>query len=185
MKSLLQSAEFEKKYSWEILPGLPANADIQNYPSSQRLLSEGLVIKFIPNNCNPWIGNFNGPGEEYLSGIFTTPHVDTVCVVAYGEGFIINVNKPEQYTFVPILPIVKVYPLEIRKILVFVSFTDIAAFGAQGVVWKARVACDGIEITEISKNIITGVAWDSTINSYVPFNIKLETGSVTGGACTE
>lgn len=185
MKNPIKSTEFEKSYSWGVLSGLPSDVPIRKYPPSMMLLGGEIVIRFNPNNNSSWIGVFDGPDDEYLSGVFPTPHADKACIVAKGEGFIVNINKPEEFSVVPILPILNVYPNENNKTLVFVSFTDVAVLGAEGMIWKARVACDGIEITEISKNIITGKAWDSTISSFVSFEINLDTGNLTGGACTE
>jgi hypothetical protein len=182
---MIQNHLFSSSYNWEILPGLPVNLDILNFPSGERIFSEGLVLMVKPKRGKLWIGNFHGISNDYLSGIYTTPQIDKMCIVTGGKGFIINVNEPQKVTDVPVLPIIEVHPLVDFNIMVFVSFTDIAGFGLDNIQWKSRVSCDGIHITNISHGQINGSARDSAKGAEVEFSIKLETGELSGGACVK
>lgn len=95
----------------------------------------------------------------------------------------VNVDEPHKTSDLPLVPIVNFhYPFEGSKIL-FESFTDLACYGANGLLWQTRVSCDGIQVKEIANGFISGFAWDSAKGKYVNFRIDAETGELSGGAC--
>jgi hypothetical protein len=182
---ILQKHLYLENYSWEILPGFPEKTSILNFPPEERPFSEELVVKIMPINGIPWIGNFHGISKDYLSGIFSTPQIDIVSIVVAGKGYMVDVHEPKNFTIVPVLPIVDVYIHLEAQIILFLSFTDIVSYGSIGFLWKARVSCDGIRVTEKSKEYLYGFSWDTVKGSEVPFRINIKTGELFGGACVK
>jgi hypothetical protein len=183
--NMIQNCLFSKNYDWEILPGLPGKIDIINFPPEERFFSEGLVVEIKPYGEKPWIANFHGASKDYMSGIYSTPQIDKMCVVTNGAGFIVDAYEPNKAISVPVLPVVEVHLLADANIMIFISFTVIAGFGLDGFVWKTKVSCDGIHVKNICGGSINGFAWDSTKGIEVDFSVKIDTGTLIGGTCTK
>jgi hypothetical protein len=184
MKDIIQKHLFLENYSWEILPGFIGNLPVINFPSEERVFSEELVIKIHPIDGIPWIGNFHGVSSDYLTGIISTPQVNILAIIAKGKGYMVDVNDPQKSIIIPILPIVEVRFISEPNIIIFISFTDIICYGSNGFLWKLKVSCDGIRISDISKSNINGFAWDTVKGIEVPFEIIIEKGQLLGGACS-
>ena len=66
----------------------------------------------------------------------------------------------------------------IANTLTFISFTEIAGYCPNAVIWKTKISDDGIRITDVSEVCIKGFAWDSPRNSDISFKIDLKTGEL-------
>ncbi len=100
---------FPEAYSWKILPGFPGDTNIFNFPPEVKPYSEGLVIKLETKTGKTWVGNFHGISEEYLSGVYSTPQVDSVCIICEGNGYMVNVDEPQNASNIPVSPIVNIH----------------------------------------------------------------------------
>jgi hypothetical protein len=171
-------------YEAAILGGLPGGGrpPFQFHRPGQPTHGEGVVVRVAPHDSSAWMGNFQR-GDGALDGIYEAPSPDRLCVVAGGTGYWVAVRAPEQYEIVALYPIGTVYALPEAGILLFVSLTHLAAYGAEGLRWQtSRVSWDGIRILEASAQTIRGVAWDAPAEKEVGFFVDPRTGSHEGGA---
>jgi hypothetical protein len=81
------------------------------------------------------------------------------------------------------MPITDVHVMPEHKLIVFIDFTHIFAYGADKNAWKSdRISWDGITITQVATNHLFGVAWDAMQDKEVEFAIDVRDGKHTGGA---
>jgi len=143
---------------------------------------ESLLLEITPVDGEPWVGSFEC-GPSGATGLYATPHPDVLCVVAKGQGFWVHVHAAPNFEIIRAVPIKEVHPVPGRNMLVFVDFTKLAGYGADGLLWQTDdLSWDGLKISEVSADVIRGLAWDSPANRDVPFSVDVETGASTGGA---
>jgi hypothetical protein len=173
---------FSKRYNWENLAGLPGTGHVyQFHGRDQPTYSEGFVLRVIPDNGAPWIGNFQ-PGNGTFTGVFSYPLELIICVVVKGIGYLVAVNKPMEYEIVKSDPIREVRSLLEKRIIVFADFTDLTAYGPQGILWRTSgLSWDGLKITEVTPDFIRGIAWDAPQQREVEFLVDVQTGHYEGG----
>ena len=117
------------------------------------------------------------------SGVFACPNPDEMCAVAGGYAYVIDTARPEQSTHISLKPVVEVKVLEDARLLVFVGFHSIAAWGEQGLAWVTdRLSWEGLRITEVDGSALHGMGWDLMSNKEVAFTVDLATGRHQGGA---
>jgi hypothetical protein len=161
---------------------LPATgALVWNPPSKHR----DVLIEVTPDVGDSWVGCFHA-GLEGVTGIFATPSPQKSCVVVAGEGYWVTARSPSDYEIVRCVPIKIVRAVPEKGVIVFGSFTDLAAYGAMGLLWETpQLSWDGLKITEVTEKQIRGLAWDSPANREVPFVVDVETGRHQGGSSPE
>jgi hypothetical protein len=105
-----------------------------------------------------------------------------LCVVAGGQGYIVNVQAPSEYEIVRPNPIMQVLPIVERRMLVFVGYTDLRAYAPLGLVWQTgRISWDGITVAAVTQEHIMGTVWDPPTGRDIDFMVDLDTGKLTGG----
>lgn len=144
---------------------------------------DGLLVKVVPKNGEPWIGIF-GFGD--LSGptqVYSCPNEQQICVVSRGDGYIVSVEAPLQYERVKASPVLGVYPASQHELIVFHDFTNFVAYGKTGLAWKSkRISHDGIKVDRIDGEVLTGQSWDAPTGKDVEFRLNLRTGMHEGGS---
>lgn len=190
MEAQLTSLGFSADYKVRRFAGEPAAGTALQFlrrPDAQvginfQSAKSGLALEVEPNCGRPWIGEYQG-GPEGIDGVFATPSTDTVCVIVKGQGYWVPVLDPQHYQVVRSTPIKRVIPIVDRRILVFVDFSRIVAYGAAGFLWLTPdLSWDGLEITDIGTDVILGTGWDSPAGRQVPFSVDLRTGESEGGS---
>lgn len=76
-----------------------------------RVVDDGVLIEVITERRAPWIGLVaNGPESVAAAhtGVYSTPSVATLCVVARGDAFFIEAAAPENWWVLDQSPIVAV-----------------------------------------------------------------------------
>lgn len=147
-----------------------------------RTNTPALLLEVTPHGREAWIGDFQG-GAEGLDGVFATPSADTVCVVVKGQGYWVPVLAPERFELIRSIPIRHVVPVANRRVLLFVDYTRLAAYGANGCLWITEdLSWDGLEITEVNAAAVLGTGWDSPAGRRVSFSVDLDSGKAEGGS---
>ncbi len=123
------------------------------------------------------------------TGIFASPGPDELCAVAGGYAYLVDTTAPEQCNFLAMRPVVEVRVLAERKLLLFVGFHAIAAWGADGLAWETgRLSWEGVRLAEvdgaIDRDSLAGFGWDLLADKEVAFAVDLKTGAHTGGGFT-
>lgn len=182
----MMDATFVHKYRCERLAELPKLAWPHFfYPgASPRGGQDGILVKVCPCSGEPWLGTFafGAFAPRGVSGIFTTPNPQGLCVVAKGAGYMVSVSSPAEWETVQATPIIDVHPVRARSLLVFATFTDLVAYGPSGMSWRTRrLSWDDLRITEVTDAVIRGEFWDIRSDATGNFTVDLATGHHEGG----
>ncbi|RKH05445.1 hypothetical protein D7V97_23925 [Corallococcus sp. CA053C] len=80
------------------------------------------------------------------------------------------------------VPITEVRALPSAGIVVFANFTELVAYGAEGLRWRTkRLAWDGLKIVEVTERSLIGEYWDIRDEAMQRFEVDLATGAQRGG----
>jgi hypothetical protein len=119
------------------------------------------------------------------TGVFACPSPSEICAVAGGYAYIIDTTQPEHCTHIALKPVAEVKPLVAQKLLLFVGFHSIVAWGPTGLAWEsARLSWEGIRIASIDENVLHGTGWNLMTDREVSFSLDLLTGQHQGGGFT-
>lgn len=140
---------------------------------------DGVMIKVSPREQNTWRGLFAfARGEAAsVSGVFSTPNENQICVVARGNGFFVDAESPTLWTELDQL-VTDVRPCPHHEIIIFAGLTDITAYDEKGLRWTTdRISFDGLRIVGIGQNTLWGEYWDIRTENIGKFEVDLKTGS--------
>ena len=141
-------------------------------------------MEIHPEQGERWLATFafGQVTPKGVTGVFTTPDPQRVCVVAKGAGYLVSASFPTRWEPVNATPIIDVRPISAHGIIVFASFTDLVAYGQSGIKWKTRrLTWDGLRITDITAKSIKGEFWDIRSEAMATFVVDLTTGTDQGG----
>ncbi|MEO8870849.1 MAG: hypothetical protein ABI357_08460 [Granulicella sp.] len=120
--------------------------------------------------------------ESMPTGVFACPNPQEMCAVAGGYAYLVNMNTPERCTQIGLKPVVSVLVSEARRLLIFVGFHSIVAWGAAGLAWEtAKLSWEGVRIVELGDETLVGFGWDLMTDQEVEFRVDLRTGLHEGG----
>jgi hypothetical protein len=147
----------------------------------------GVGVEITPHStAECWIGSFadGSLSPRAASGAFSHPCPNKLLVVAKGDGYVVNVNDPREFSRIDrSLPIMGVIPLPDAGVIVLYDFTGMVAIGAGGIVWETpRLSWDGLTIEGVLSGVIRGTGWDSANNCNVHFEVIASSGECKGGA---
>ena len=116
------------------------------------------------------------------SGVFPCPNPREMCAVAGGYAYVVDTGAPEHSTPIPLKPVVQLMELLPQRLLVFIGFHAIAAWGRDGLAWEtARLSWEGIRVAGVDQDTLHGFGWDLMTDKEVAFTVDLQTGRHTGG----
>jgi hypothetical protein len=147
-----------------------------------------LVIAVTPDDGRAWAAAFGEYAPTGLSGIFSTPGAETVCVVSGGAGYFVGVDDAvREWSAVDCDPVRYVLPFPNHGRLVFGSFTDVVAYRADpdlqvDVAWRSRLGWDDLEVTRTTEDRIEGRSWHAPDDRMIGFSLDVVSGEYEGGA---
>lgn len=181
------SLQFEHDYEIE---QIPERLNFVEYPkkvyypgASQKGGKDGVELKVIPRNGEPWIGSFayGHPRQSSLNKVMSCPNPQEVCVISSGAGYIVRVDNPLEWRAVRSIPTCDARAIVTNRLLVLSDFTKLVAYGDAGIKWEAaNLSSDGITITEIADSRLSLLAWDAASQKKLRVVIDLNDGSVLG-----
>jgi hypothetical protein len=119
------------------------------------------------------------------TGVFASPNPQEMCAVAGGYAYVIDTALPGNCTHIALKPVVEVRVLLAQKLLLFVGFHSMVAWGRNGVAWEsARLSWEGIRIAVIDGDVLHGTGWNLMTDREVVFSLDLRTGQHRGGGFT-
>jgi len=119
------------------------------------------------------------------TGVFPCPRSQEMCAVAGGYAYIVDTEQPERCTHIALKPVVDVRVLHEQKLLLFIGFHAIVAWGEQGLAWQtAKLSWEGLRITTIEGNTLHGFGWNLMTDKEVAFSVDLLSGQHLGGGFT-
>jgi hypothetical protein len=114
------------------------------------------------------------------TGLWSCPNPDEVCALAGGYAYIVNTAEPAQFTHIALRPVLQVHSLAEHNLLVFGGHQALLAWGIRGPVWATRrLSSEGLRITEIGGDSLSGFGWDLLTDREVPFIVNLRTGEAS------
>lgn len=181
-----ENKKLEAQYSHQLLSELPGNiSEVFYFPKSITHGHDGTIVRIMPKNSPPWIGVFAfgdvptndsqvtyvGPGEKQLT------------ILSDGNAYIVNVLKPTNFLQVGIHPVFGAYLALNQNLVIFYSYTKLAAYTENGLLWVTeQISWDGIEIQGVVDDKVIGKSWDAPNDKYVEFKVDLFSGKHEGGA---
>lgn len=155
------------------------------YPgASRRGGVDGLILRIDRFDKDAWIGMFacGNYGPNTLTGIYTTPDPDQICVVAKGNAFFVKTNDPEDWQQIQAVPVTNVICIPKKQTIIFSDFTNLVAYGDHGLKWRSnRLTFDDLRITSYNDSYIEGEFFDIRSESTEKFSVNVDNGESSGG----
>jgi hypothetical protein len=186
--------EFSRNWSAEILKAPPLIAPARQFVYPRQIAGEedALARGALQLMVRPAAGGnflatcalgFTDPAMP--TGVFACPSPSEMCAVAGGYAYIIDTAQPEHCTHIGLKPVIEVKTLAAQKLLLFVGFHSIVAWGLNGLAWEsARLSWEGVRIANVEGNLLRGTGWNLTTDREVAFSLDLLTGQHQGGGFT-
>ncbi|MGB9122728.1 MAG: hypothetical protein WCE73_19080 [Candidatus Angelobacter sp.] len=131
-----------------------------------------------PARRAPWMASFKFgyPTRLALSGIFSTPNPESLCVVAGGFGYWIDVVQQTK-SDIKCFPIRQAHICEKPDLIVFADCTRLAAYDANGLKWRTdRLVLDDLFIVDGDISVLTCEGLDAAAAATVQFKVDLLSG---------
>lgn len=179
---------FDSNFSLKLLKEL-GTEEVYYFPEGNtKGGKDGLILEIISVDGLNWIGIF-AFGEidvKGKTGVYSMPDPDKFCVVSRGVGYIVSSIYPSDWKEVKSIPVIGVYPVKSKRILVFADYTELVAYDSTGIKWRTeRLAYDGFKTTEVTEDYLKGSFWNIRNEAMETFTIDLSTGSHIGGGKVE
>jgi hypothetical protein len=179
---------FPHSYEAEVLDEFTPTTDISRFyfpGASDQGGRDGVAVRVTAANGREWLGIFefgNQPGI-LLSGIFSCPDEDLLCVVSGGRGYFVCSDNPTQWSEVPVTPVTNVLQVLEAGLLIFSDFTSLCAWGARGLAWQSKqLAWDDLVISSCDGRTLRGNGFNPIESSIVSFSVDVVTGKHQGGS---
>jgi hypothetical protein len=194
-RTIDETEQFPHNWSVEILKTAPLIAPARQFIYPQQIAGEedalargALQLMIHPAGGGTFLATcalgFTDPTMP--TGVFACPNLHEMCAVAGGYSYVIDAAQPEHCTHVAMKPVVDVRPLVPQKLLLFVGFHSIIAWGTSGQAWEtARLSWEGLRITGIDGNTLHGMGWNLLTDREVDFEVDLLTGRHQGGGFSQ
>ena len=103
-------------------------------------------------------------------------------MVSSGIGFVVNVNSPNEYEELNIVPIQYSKTFKEKGLVVLGCSTNFVAYDENGLLWKTeRISLDGLRVTDAGDSSISGTYFDLRKGDNSVFTVDLASGRVHGG----
>ncbi len=187
---------FQPNWSVEILAKPPMIAPARQFVYPQQIAGEedalargALLLTVRPAAGGAFLATcaLGFTDASMPKGVFACPNPQEMCAVAGGYAYIVDTARPERSTHLGMRPVAEVKVLAAQRLLLFVGFHTIAAWGERGLAWETeRLSWEGLRLGEIERtaegDVLRGFGWDLMADKEVPFTVELATGQAQGGA---
>ncbi len=183
--------EFSRNWKVEILKTPPLIAPARQFTYPQQIAGEedalargALQLMVRPASGGTFLATcalgFTDPAMP--TGVFACPNANEMCAVAGGYAYVIDTAQPTRCTHIASKPVVDVRILLAQRLLLFVGFHSMVAWGSDGLAWEsARLSWEGVRITSIDGDVLHGIGWNLMTDREVAFSVDLLTGQHQGG----
>ncbi len=187
----MTGAEFPHEWRAEVLTTPPLIAPARQFTYPQQVAGEedalargALLVQVHPTAVGTFLATcalgFSDP--KMPTGVWTCPNPREMCAVAGGYAYIVDTTSPERSTHIPLKPVAEVLSLVAHRLLAFIGFHTIVAWGADGLAWQTtRLSWEGIRITGVEGDTLSGFGWNMMTDKEIEFAVDLRTGAHTGG----
>ena len=192
--STRDALEFPRNWTAEILKSPPLIAPARQFTYPKQITGEedalargALQLMVRPASGGMFLATcalgFTDPTMP--TGVFACPNPGEMCAVAGGYAYVIDTAQPDHCTHIALKPVVDVRLLVAKRLLLFVGFHSMMAWGQNGMAWEsARLSWEGLRITSIDGDMLHGFGWNLVTDREVAFSLNLLTGQHHGGGFT-
>jgi hypothetical protein len=189
-----KATDFTRNWNAEALKKLPLIAPVRRHtypmqvPGEEQALARGAFrLLVLPSAGGIFLATcalgFTDPAMP--TGLFSCPNPDEMCAVAGGYAYVVDTTHPKQCTHISLKPVVEVRVLMPQRLLLFVGFHSLVAWGEHGLAWQTeKLSWEGLRITEIDGDTLRGFGWNLMTDKEVEFTVDLLTGKHQGGGFT-
>lgn len=174
-----------RSFSARILDVRPntTSEDVYIYPQGATT-SHALIIEVQPVMGAPWVGVFSGDYSSTvaMTGLVALPDGKRLCAVARGRGYVVNATVPRDYRILDCYPIVDWRRDPACTVVALADFVRVAVCDRVTQWTSPRLSWDGIELLEVTSELIKGKAWSAPDGKQIPFTVVLRDRRVEGGA---
>ena len=193
-QSTNDAAAFARTWTFEILKTPPLISPARQFIYPQQIAGEedalargAFQLMVHPANGGTFLATcalgFTDPTMP--TGVFACPNPQEMCALAGGYAYIVDTAHPEHCTHIAMKPVVEVHAVVPQKVLLFVGFHSILAWGANGIAWETeRLSWEGVRLIGIEENTLHGMGWNLLSDREAAFEIDLLTGRHQGGGFT-
>lgn len=117
---------------------------------------------------------------NYPSRLLACPNGDQLCIIAGGEGYILDVGSMAVVHSLEPVPLLEAVGDTTQGLLILGTFNDLFAYdSAAHMVWRTTdLAQDGLRLRVVSRGWLTVDAWMVSRESWDRFQVNLATGAV-------
>jgi hypothetical protein len=183
---------FAREWRAEVLTRPPLIAPVRQFVYPRQVAGEedtlargALLVMVRPASGGEFLATcVRGFADAKMpTGVFGCPNPREMCAVAGGYAYVVDTAAPETCVQIPLRPVVEVRELVEHRLLVFVGFQSIVAWGRDGLAWEtARLSWEGVRLAGVEGDELRGFGWDLQTDKEVEFVVDLRTGKHTGGA---
>lgn len=169
-----------QKKQYELLSGFPQYGNERIFSvDGQAPYSEGTLVRFCPENGEPWIANFKKSESGAVS--FFQIARDNLLIVVDMTAYKVNLKNPEK---IECLKQGVAGVIQAKNRYILYGHVDISVLEDDQELWStARISWDGLKDIVINGPILSGHAYDptNTNQEWSPFTLNLQTRELTGG----
>lgn len=185
------SEGFEHEWKVEVLKSAPLIAPVRQFTYPLQIAGEedamgrgALLLMVRPAAGGSFLATcaLGFVDASMPTGVFACPNPQELCAVAGGYAYVIDTARPERSIHVSLKPVAEVKVLVPHRLLLFVGFHSMVAWGANGLAWTTqRLSWEGVRVTEVVDDALHGFGWDLMTDRETAFTVDLRTGQHQGG----
>jgi len=126
-----------------------------------------------------WTGRFAGDYEEppAISFVSSSPDLATAFITCAGTGYRVDMGRPERFEIIDCFPICSVHAVMTANLILFGNFTDVVAYGADGVLWEARgLVSDDLAIDGSDRELVNVSGVNAAVGESVRIALDIHSG---------
>jgi len=126
----------------------------------QQELADRPILGVTPETGDPWVGvfyggDYNAPASA-PSRLIAWPDGRSFCVLYGGSAVVVRADDPRKTYEIDTYPVTQMFVAVERGVVVFADFTNLTAYGSDGLLWRSRrLALDEVRVEGIEADVLT------------------------------
>jgi hypothetical protein len=149
----------------------------------QQELADGPIVAVTPQAGEPWLGVFSGGGFRSTAAetrrLIVWPDGQSLCVVYAGCAVVVRADEPTRAYEIEAFPVTQAFVAPEQRVVVFADFTNLVAYGADGLLWRSRrLALDEVRVEAVEADALRVSGFFGLRSA--SFLVDLATGEASG-----
>jgi hypothetical protein len=146
-------------------------------------VAAGPILGVTPEAGDPWVGVFHGGGHRVppavTARLIAWPDGRSFCVVYAGSAVVVRADDPSETYEIDTYLVTGAFVVRERGMVVFADFTNLTAYGADGLLWRSRrLALDDLRMEGIDGDALIVHGFFGSHSAR--FRVDLATGRASG-----